>query len=255
MELDLNEQQRRAVRWFYSPAGQTYLAVEQAAINRQLAPIYGVHLAQLGILDDAALYSASQVTHCFSMGERLSSRAKHGCITEWHRLPLEQHSVDCVLLHHVLEFSPDPHALLREAARIVRPEGHILIAQFNPYSVFAAQHRLSWRLRKSAWRSRSPGALKLSDWLRLLDFSMQAVEYCWHLPVVRNASLAKKLLRWERPFHRITSPFGASTILLAKKRNSSLTPVRRRWSELPSSLGVPIMKPSTRAAMDSKENV
>ncbi len=215
MEIDLQEQQRRAVRWFYSSAGQTYLAAEQAAIDRQLGPVYGVHLAQLGILDDAHLFGASQVNHCFSMGFRQTTDSRHACITELHSLPLEQPSVDCVLLHHVLEFSEDPHAILREAARIVRPEGHIIIAAFNPWSLFAAKHRLSWRFKKSSWRSHSPGAQKLSDWLRLLDFSLQTVEQCWRLPIPKNGALAKKMRGFERFLQRVNSPFGASTILLA----------------------------------------
>ena len=254
MNSDLREQQCRAVRWFYSEAGQTYLAVEQTAIDQQLKHIHGVHLAQLGILDQAELYSASQVAHCFSLATRELVGADHACVTALHSLPLEQNSVDCVLIHHALEFAEDPHAILREAARVVRPEGQIIVAMFNPWSLFAIQHKLAWRFRKAAWRSRSPGGHKLSDWLRLLDFSVQSVDHCWHLPVVRNASLAKRLLRYERPLHKLTSPFGASVLIVAKKRNSTLIPIRRSWAELSPGLTVPLMKPSTRAAMESKDN-
>ena len=38
-------------------------------------------------------------------------------------LPFESQSIDLVVLPHVLEFSDNPHQVLREVERILRPEG------------------------------------------------------------------------------------------------------------------------------------
>jgi ubiquinone/menaquinone biosynthesis C-methylase UbiE len=37
-----------------------------------------------------------------------------------------------VLLPHTLEFTDYPHQILREVARVLRPEGQVIIASFNP---------------------------------------------------------------------------------------------------------------------------
>ena len=43
------------------------------------------------------------------------------------RLPLPDASVDCVLLHLALAVVPDPVATIREAARVLRPDGRISV--------------------------------------------------------------------------------------------------------------------------------
>ena len=48
------------------------------------------------------------------------------------QLPLASQSMDLVVMPHVLEFSKDPHQILREAERVLMPEGQIIIAGFNP---------------------------------------------------------------------------------------------------------------------------
>jgi ubiquinone/menaquinone biosynthesis C-methylase UbiE len=47
--------------------------------------------------------------------------------TDAARLPLADASVDCVLLHLALAVVPDPVAAIREAARVLRPEGRVSV--------------------------------------------------------------------------------------------------------------------------------
>ena len=53
-------------------------------------------------------------------------------VADPHYLPLPESTFDLLVLPHALEFTDDPHRLLREAYRVVRPEGQIVIAGFNP---------------------------------------------------------------------------------------------------------------------------
>ena len=100
-------------------------------------------------------------------------------VKDW---PIQNDALDYIVLPHVLEFVDDPHAVLREAARCLRPGGSMTILGFNPNSVLAAQSASAGLGKSSAWISRS----RLLDWMHLLDLHMdmgafgQWRPYCVH---------------------------------------------------------------------------
>ena len=61
-------------------------------------------------------------THCM---------VRQGDITQ---LPLADCSTDCVIIHQVLHYMPEPAKVIAEAQRILRPGGHLLVADFAPHS-------------------------------------------------------------------------------------------------------------------------
>ena len=50
-------------------------------------------------------------------------------------LPFEAASFDLVTIHHVLHYAEDPAAVLREAARVIRPGGILLAVDFAPHDL------------------------------------------------------------------------------------------------------------------------
>lgn len=50
-------------------------------------------------------------------------------------VPLEDNVADIVILHQVLHFLDDPQRALNEAARITRPGGRVLVADFGPHEM------------------------------------------------------------------------------------------------------------------------
>jgi ubiquinone/menaquinone biosynthesis C-methylase UbiE len=50
-------------------------------------------------------------------------------------LPLADHTVDAAVLHQVLHYADDPAAAIREAARVLRPGGRLMIADFAPHEL------------------------------------------------------------------------------------------------------------------------
>src|SRR4029079_10049253 len=59
-----------------------------------------------------------------------------GLRADFRDLPIASNCADLVVLPHVVEFSEDPHQILREVARVLVPEGRVVVACFNPWSLW-----------------------------------------------------------------------------------------------------------------------
>ena len=53
---------------------------------------------------------------------------------DMYRLPLEDQSFDLAILHMVLHYSDNPAEVIREAARVLRPEGRLIVVDFAAHS-------------------------------------------------------------------------------------------------------------------------
>ncbi len=51
-----------------------------------------------------------------------------------YNLPVEDSSVDLVVVHMVLHYSDDPQEAIREAARVMRPKGRVIVIDFAAHS-------------------------------------------------------------------------------------------------------------------------
>lgn len=59
----------------------------------------------------------------------------HVRLAEVQNLPLPDKSVDLVTMHQILHYLDNPPAALREAARVLQPNGRILIVDFAPHGM------------------------------------------------------------------------------------------------------------------------
>ncbi len=113
----------------------------------------------------------------FLRGSRISTRLTVDLeepaqvLADPHWLPFAENGVDLIVLPHVLEFTDEPHQLLREVHRVIRPEGHLIIAGFNPFSLFGAK-RYFGREQTMPWTGNFVALYRLKDWLSLLGFEV-----------------------------------------------------------------------------------
>jgi ArsR family transcriptional regulator len=64
---------------------------------------------------------------------------------DMYRLPFDEPSFDLVTIHQVLHFADDPAAAIREAARVLRPGGRVVIVDFAPHTLDALRTRHAHR--------------------------------------------------------------------------------------------------------------
>jgi SAM-dependent methyltransferase len=133
--------------------------------------VFGFRAAQAG-LPDVDFLRANRIPFRFT----LALDAGAALTADPLQLPLASQSLDLLALPHGLELTADPRHVLREAERVLMPEGQIIISGFNPLSTWGLRHSLtreqSRRATGAPWDSRFIGLLRLKDWLHLLGFEL-----------------------------------------------------------------------------------
>ena len=219
--------------WFESPLGQQLLNEEKKTLDQVLNCMFGYHLMQLSVSAKSCLYEGSRVSHCFSMKASTNTEnAKAAAFAEYDNLPLEDESIDVTILHHVLEFSSNPHQVLKEASRVTIPRGYIIILGFNPFSSMGLIKPFAQAVSsKAIWQRHSLRRSRISDWLQFLDCNTIGSESAhFNLPVQNNKLLAygDRMNGWLR---RSGLPFGNVYCLIARKDRASIRPIRPSWSK------------------------
>jgi len=204
--------------WFSGNYGQYLLRHEQEGLP-YVMPNTGAHrMMYLGVTPRQQLCGEYNHLHCFSLGASLGSVGDSTAIADFDALPLPSETVDTVLLHHALEFSVSPHEVLKEASRVLKPCGHMVLVVMNPFSAFGLT---KWPARlcssQAIWRHHSLRYGRLLDWLRLLNVQpVRAVSGCFSWPS-RWRSEENKQGFMDRLGQKYKMPGGAYYIVVAKK--------------------------------------
>lgn len=226
-----DEDERHAVRaWFAGGLGSSLLAQEQQEISDLLQDLFGYYLLQLGAVTAADLLQASRIRLRLVV-DRAPPPLLAGPQIRAHvdTVPLCTDCIDVVLLHHTLEFAPDPHAVLREVERVLIPEGHVLIVAFNPWSLWGLWRLVRRRGRRPPWCGRFLGLARIKDWLGLLGFDTVEVRQIFFRPPLRHEGVMRRLRFLERAGARLWPLLAGVHIVVGKKRVATLTPIKTRW--------------------------
>ncbi|BCL76171.1 hypothetical protein JHS3_19070 [Jeongeupia sp. HS-3] len=171
--------------WLATPLGRYVAQQETDWYARIAADLFGYKAVQLGLpqLDTLATNRMPWRT----IVGRGDGCALH-CRPE--QLPFASQSLDLLVLPHVLDFCADPHAVLREAERVLLPEGRMLVTGFNPWSLWGLR---KWRNRGDVpWSGHFVALPRLKDWLSLLGLETVRGEFlCYGPPVQRENWIEK----------------------------------------------------------------
>lgn len=209
--------------WFETDAGRYVLDWEHAQIDRAVEDVFGFNAAQIG-MPGVDYLRANRMPHRFIVGEAgstLQASPSH--------LPLQSHSLDLLVLPHVLEFCADPHQVLREAERVLMPEGQIVIAGFNPLSLWGLTRLSRRRLTTYPWRGEFIGLLRLRDWLKLLGFELNGGKFGCYAPAFVQERWLQRFRFMEKAGDRWWPIAGAVYVVRAVKRTAGIRLVAPPW--------------------------
>lgn len=235
--------------WFETPLGRLIAEQEQAQLDRVLANLFGYHLLQIGYPGERNLLNSSRVQHLVRMHINPSAASRQQTDKQFcarpSALPVLPDSLDVLVLAHILEFSNEPHNVLREVERTLIPEGHVVILGFNPLSGWAlGRILLGWR-HAVPWCGHFLTLTRVKDWLALLGFEVVQTEYYLFRPPLQQPRLMQRLGFLEKLGRRLWPIFGGGYLLIARKRVATLTPIRPRWKSRRRIVATGLVEPMT----------
>jgi len=211
--------------WFASEQGGYVLAREQAYFDRTVADIFGFNAMQVGVPEQDFLRN-SRIPLRFSAGNQTGNAVRMAC-TE---LPFECDSLDLVLMPHVLEFSDNPHQILREVERVLMPEGNLIISGFNPFSLWGL-HRALGRKQGHPWCGQFIALTRLKDWLALLGFEVVGGRFAAYAPPFHHGKWLNRYAFMEKAGDRWWAVSGGVYFLHAVKRVPGMRLIKPQWSK------------------------
>lgn len=249
MSRSLETQLPHIMAWFDTELGQELLQAERDTVERVIGALFGMHLVQFSVDSRITLFESSPVTHCFSVIPKLGLGVGDNCIVaENTEIPLAHESVDVVLLHHALDFTDSPHQVLREASRILRPGGHVVIVGFNPVSSWGLYRLTKRKSDMPPWSGRFLSHKRLSDWLKLLELTeLRQLSGYYRAPFTK-AKWRSRFRLVESVARRLPGHTGAFSVMLARKDIAGMTPLRSGWG-LRRLITLPVAEPTTRKSL------
>ncbi len=169
-----------AADWYRTPVGRMVAADLMEALAERAQTAFGYHAVVLGETG-RELHQRFDWNGRLRIGHVVQAGPRGGdpgslLPVDLDALPIESEAADLVIALHVLEDRSNPHEILREIDRSLRPEGRLMLVGVNPASLLHLRSRfwpgchapLSAGTHHPAWR--------VVDWLRVLGYHIEAIE-------------------------------------------------------------------------------
>lgn len=226
--------------WFGSPLGLSLQACEANSLRSILPSLYATNVVQLGRLGNRDLFESCVAPRRILLDIPVGN-GDCTLLAMPEALPFENNSINMALLPHTLDFSDDPHQVLREVERVLMPESHVVILGFNPFSFWGLKRKLTRKRKLQApWTGQFIGLRRIKDWLKLLQLEITHGDMMYYRPPFQSQTTLDRSYLLDKMGNRWWPMMGAVYVLVAKKRVEGMTPIRPRWklSVIPNGNGV-----------------
>lgn len=208
--------------WLDTTLGKLLLGHEQSIYDLAVGDVFGFHAVQVGLPQVNCLKN-SRIPNIISAGNTTGHiRCESGY------LPFAENSIDLLCLPHALEFSENPHQTLREAARVLLPEGYLILTGFNPFSAWGIKKFIT-KKHSYPWHGHFFSFSRIKDWLALLGLEfVEAQFFCYELPI-NNEKWLKRFSFVDKVGAKWWPKMGGQYVIIAKKRVVNITLLRPKW--------------------------
>lgn len=218
-------------RFLGTDLGSEILRAEKQVLSHFLPSLAGYSLLQLSLQRGMSLCDDVPVGQYIKMGYApdVLPEQSDDLWADYQLFPIANDCLDIVILHHVLEFSSDPHQLLREASRTLTDGGHMIVIGFNPLSSWPLYRRY-WQ-----WREGMPNCQKtvrsgrLAEWFSLLNYDVILRQSYFYRPPLNRKRIIERFAFLDRIGERFGLPAGMFYLLIARKRALPVNPIRQLW--------------------------
>ena len=214
-------------QWFETCLGQYLLEREQSYFDQAVMDVFGYNAVQIGFPQhDFLRTNRMPLQFCADIEKGAALLASPDF------LPIESNSIDLVLLPHVLEFSSNPHQILREVQRILVAEGQVIICGFNPRSLWGTRKLFGSTRHNFPWNGNFIALPRLKDWLALLDFEMTAGKLSCYAPPINQEKWLRRFQFMEFTGDRWWPISGGVYFLQAIKRIHGMRVIKPAWKDV-----------------------
>src|SRR6202044_1412984 len=129
-------------QWQLGQLGRALIQAEAQLLATTFDDVFGLELLQLGTWGAGReLLTPSRIRRQSVIADSVEESSCGDIVARLAHLPINNASVDAVLLPHTLELSADPYAVLREADRVLMAEGQLIVLGFRPLSLWGVRDR------------------------------------------------------------------------------------------------------------------
>jgi len=216
--------------WYQLPLGAEIKWLTEKAIAQESHKFWGYHLVKLGELSSQLKLPECAIKH--QVKHTRFHQSDSSVVAKAHCLPYQAKSIDTFILSHELDFSHDPHAILREVDRCIVADGYLVISGFNPFSLAGMASLLPFNKQSLLHQARFFSVARVKDWLSLLGFEIICDQRLLFSELLfeRTPKVSSKRYQW---CDQHLNWLNAVYVIVAKKREYPLSPIKLKWQERP----------------------